>query len=1218
MATGNERLRQLPSAEWDPLEQVLQAFERAWQQGQRPTIEDHLPGGSVHPALLAELVHLDLEYRLKAGEPARVEDYLRRFPALAEDRSALLELVLREYALRRRGARGLTPDEYLGRFPELGPELAPQLAALTVDQAGTDGPRRPDIPDGKSSGPPAAGASSRYRLLRLHARGGLGEVFVADDEELHRHVALKRIQAHCAGSADSRRRFLLEAEITGRLEHPGVVPVHGLVEDENGEPCYAMRFIQGTSLAEAIAGFHAADRQPGRDPGERRLALRQLLGRFVAVCNTIAYAHSRGIIHRDLKPGNIMLGKYGETLVVDWGLAKAVLRAEAARTSGEDSLQPSSGVGATGTQLGQALGTPVYMSPEQAAGRWDVVREASDIYSLGATLYALLTGQAPVQGSDAEEVMDKVRRGVVAAPRQVNPRVPAALDAMCRKAMALEPERRYTTALELAQEVERWLADEPVRTYREPRLARLARWGRRHPAITAGAAALLVTAVAALGLGLWAVERERTRTVAAKEQAERRFTLAQQAVDHYLNVVAEDKQLKERGFVALRKRLLVAAVSFYQQLAQAKASDPELQAARGRAYHRLAFVRDQLGEREAALAEYEQMQAVFAQLAADFPTVPQYRRELAISYNNAASQLRALGKQPEAEAAYGRARALQEKLAADFPAESQYRWDLAASYHNLGQLLHDLGKWSEAEAEYRRAIALQAQLVDDSPTVPGYRRELATSHNSLGKLLASLGRRPEAEAEYGRATALQEELAADFPAEAQYRRELATSHNNRGVLLKELGKWSGAEAEYDRAIALQEQLATDFPTVPDYRLELARSHRNLGLLLADLGKWPEAEAANHRALVLQEKLATDFPTVPQYRQELATSLGDLGVLLANLGKQPEAEAAYHRALVLQQQLAAELPSVPGYRQELAQSHTNLGNLLKALGKQAEAESAYRRALTLQEQLASDFPTVREYRQNLARSHNNLGALLQDLRKRPEAEAQHRRALALQEQLVADFPSVSQYAVELGGSYCNLGHVLRRWGEPAASLDWYAKARAALQPVLEKEPRLALARLFLHNVHTGRAMALTRLGRHSEAVGDWEQAIALNDEASRDYDFRLERSVSLIRAGRPAQATAAVEDLLQPGNPDPGTLYNAARVYTLAAAWAAKAASPGTSSLRAEQYARRAVALLRQAVQRGWKDLARLKKDPGLDGLRPRPDFQQLLRELEARGNSGAK
>src|SRR5262249_55526544 len=150
-----------------------------------------------------------------------------------------------------------------------------------------------------------------------------------------------------------------------------IVPVYGLVQGEDGRPCYAMRFIQGETLKEAIDRFHQDDR-PGRDPGERSLALRQLLTRFVAVCNTVAYAHSRGVVHRDLKPANVMLGKYGETLLVDWGLAKAVGRDEAARAGGEDTLAPSSGDSDSGgTQFGKAVGTPAYMSPEQAAGRWD-------------------------------------------------------------------------------------------------------------------------------------------------------------------------------------------------------------------------------------------------------------------------------------------------------------------------------------------------------------------------------------------------------------------------------------------------------------------------------------------------------------------------------------------------------------------------------------------------------------------------------------------------------------------------------------------------------------------------------------------------------------------------------------------------------------------------------------------------------------------------------
>src|SRR5262249_33072556 len=154
---------------------------------------------------------------------------------------------------------------------------------------------------------------------------------------------------------DCRRRFLAEAEITGRLEHPGIVPVYGLVRDADGQPCYAMRFIEGETFHDAIARFHRAER-PGRDPGERRLALRQLLGQFVAVCNTVAYAHARGVIHRDLKPANILLGQYGQTLVVDWGLARPFGGGGAEAAAGEGAAVPGPDPGdpAVGTQAGQA------------------------------------------------------------------------------------------------------------------------------------------------------------------------------------------------------------------------------------------------------------------------------------------------------------------------------------------------------------------------------------------------------------------------------------------------------------------------------------------------------------------------------------------------------------------------------------------------------------------------------------------------------------------------------------------------------------------------------------------------------------------------------------------------------------------------------------------------------------------------------------------------
>jgi tRNA A-37 threonylcarbamoyl transferase component Bud32 len=228
---------------------------------------------------------------------------------------------------------------------------------------------------------PGPDGAVRYQVLRPHARGGLGEVFVALDQELHREVALKEIDATHADDPHSRGRFVREAEITGGLEHPGVVPVYGLGRHADGRPFYAMRFIRGETLKDAIARFHES---PGHGLGHGDLEFRQLLGRFMAVCNAVAYAHSRGVIHRDLKPSNVMLGHYGETLVVDWGLAKAVGRdpAEDGARPAEPTLVPVLAEGSSATRTGAALGTPAYMSPEQAAGRLDQLGPASDVYSL--------------------------------------------------------------------------------------------------------------------------------------------------------------------------------------------------------------------------------------------------------------------------------------------------------------------------------------------------------------------------------------------------------------------------------------------------------------------------------------------------------------------------------------------------------------------------------------------------------------------------------------------------------------------------------------------------------------------------------------------------------------------------------------------------------------------------------------------------------------------
>jgi tRNA A-37 threonylcarbamoyl transferase component Bud32 len=341
--------------------------------------------------------------------------------------------------------------------------------------------------------------------LRPHAKGGLGEVFIAEDLELHRTIALKEIQKDHANEPQSRSRFEMEAKVTGGLEHPGVVPVYGLGHYKDGRPFYAMRLIRGETLKEAAQRFHATD-MSGRDPGERARALRELLQRFIGVCNAVAYAHSRSVLHRDLKPANVMLGPFGETLVVDWGLAKPIDQTETGDS--EASELRRSLADARGTQMGVAIGTPAYMSPEQAAGRQDLLGPASDVYSLGATLYFLLTGSPPFQAGSVQQVLRQVQAGDFPPPREVNRKVPVGLEAICLKAMAREVADRYPSALALAEDVDHWLADEPVAARREPWWERVLRLCRRRPVLAGwigfGLAENLALIIALAGVLLWA------------------------------------------------------------------------------------------------------------------------------------------------------------------------------------------------------------------------------------------------------------------------------------------------------------------------------------------------------------------------------------------------------------------------------------------------------------------------------------------------------------------------------------------------------------------------------------------------------------------------------------------------------------------------------------------------------------------------------------------
>lgn len=389
----------------------------------------------------------------------------------------------------------------------------------------------------------------RFTLLEEIGRGGMGVVWRAHDEHVDRDVAVKEMRPTKHLSTPQVMQFLLEAQVTGRLEHPGIVPIHEVGVKPDGAPFYVMKWLKGRTLGEAIAAYHRRDLHDR----ERPIEFNRLLSAFVDICQAVAFAHKRDVLHRDLKPGNIVLGEFGEAVVVDWGLAKVLDRGQ---TSLGGAFSPSGGsaveTDSPWSTAGSIKGTLPYMSPEQASGDNDRVGRATDVYALGAIFYEILCGKRAFSGKVPEQVRAEVRAGKFTAPRRELADVPRPLEAVCLKAMSLEPADRYHSARELAEEIDRWRSGEPVAAYPEPLVVRTGRWVRKHRTLcdsVATAATLLTVAL----VGYDSLESARVATLQLRADDAMR-TGRQALIEERLDEAAI--QLAKARAVALEERRL--------------------------------------------------------------------------------------------------------------------------------------------------------------------------------------------------------------------------------------------------------------------------------------------------------------------------------------------------------------------------------------------------------------------------------------------------------------------------------------------------------------------------------------------------------------------------------------------------------------------------------------------------------------------------------------
>jgi serine/threonine-protein kinase len=869
-------------------------------------------------------------------------------------------------------------------------------------------------------------------------------------------------------------RFLREAAITARLEHPGIVPIYGLGRDADGNPCYAMRFIHGTSLGQAVKAYHAERKaDPSRGPLETDRAFRALLQRFKAACTTVAYAHSRGVVHRDLKPANIMLGPFEETLVVDWGLGK-VIGADAAPSGDEVHEASCPAPHSREIETRGAIGTPGFMSPEQHAGRRDQVGPASDIYSLGATLYVVLTGRSPFRGCPLAEVAARVQQGAFTPPRQVDGDVPGALEAVCLKAMALEPEDRYASAVHLAGDVENWLAGERVSAWREPFSTRVRRGMARHRTmVTTGVVVALLTMPA---LGLFAAFQRQSnqrlaaanrdlqaanrRTEQARGRAEDHLALALRAIEHFHRSVSQNLDVKNRpDLKPLRQDLLQAPLEFYRQLKQ------DLQ--------------DNAVDHPEAATRYAEAVAGFAQITA------------------------LIGAEPDAIAAYRQAIEVLDRLERQQPSAAQHRWTLARAHYNLSVLQRVTSRRADALASTERARSLCQGLLADHPSEEQYQLGLAEAENQLGLLHREERRPAEALVNYQRARERLRTLVHDHPATTAYQVQLALVLSNLGVLQRADGKTRDAQQSYEQALATFQGLVRSHPENVNHRSGLAKVAYNLGNLHGiELGQVREAMAYLEQSRSVLQALVRENPTVGEYRAGLAKTCGQIGALL-RISDPAGSLPNFERARALLQGLVRDHPEVTSYRADLAMTHYQIGNRQLYFRRVVEALASLEQARVLAEPLVREAPNDFLMKSQLGAILENRGSALAALGRFAEATAAYRQAISQARQAFDQAPASPrlrrELAMDLVHDHEGLAETLQSLNQPDEALRSLCAAREVLErlPGLQPSERDELARL------SSRAIALLRrlIAAGNLNLQQWNNDRSLDPLRSRS-DFQM--------------------------------------------------------------------------------------------------------------------
>jgi serine/threonine protein kinase len=769
---------------------------------------------------------------------------------------------------------------------------SPAVAIVTIEQSAIEKP-------GAQIGP--------YKLLEQIGEGGMGAVYMADQQvPVRRRVALKIIKP----GMDTRQviaRFEAERQALALMDHPNIARVLDAGATDVGRPYFVMELVRGVPITEFC--------------DQDNLSVRDRLRLFVQVCRAVQHAHQKGIIHRDLKPSNVLVTLHdGQPVpkVIDFGVAKATNQQLTEKT--------------LFTNFSQMIGTPLYMSPEQAEISSLDVDTRSDIYSLGVLLYELLTGTTPFARDRIREApYDEIRRIIreeeppkpstfidtlgqtrtaVAARRRIDPDhfaqlLRGDLDWIVMKALEKDRTRRYETASGLARDVEHYLHDEPVEAHSPSALYRFRKFARRNRMAITTAGLVTIALISGTVVSTWqairatraerVAEAERNETERQRAAAEEHFQQARESVNDYFTSVSESKLLDVPGLQPLRKELLDSALSYYQRFIEKYGDNPLLQAELAAAYVRVGSITSSIGSQEQALKSLDLAVASYQGLLRQDPAATAYSEGLASAHHWRGAVLADTARLDDAEASYRRALEIYSTLVGEIPGNAAHQAHLANTLASLGRVQSLLARPAEAEESFRRTLTIYEQLANDFPDASTYQAGIASAHRHIAETQRKVGRMSEAEVSNQRAVELYEKLVRENPTTSEYRAQLAQAFNDLNVVHVETGRLSDAEVSFQRAVEIYEGLVRENPSVSDYRAALAHKYFNFGYVQRLMGRPADAERSYRRAIEIYEQLSQENPAVGDYLQGRGTAFLHLGILHSETEQLDEAERNWYDA-----------------------------------------------------------------------------------------------------------------------------------------------------------------------------------------------------------------------------------------------------------------------------------------------------------------------------------